>query len=562
MKKYMLDENRRNRIVAVGLLAVLTLMFVPWLGLTPFNTKGEPREAIVALSMLQSGNWILPVSFGVDIPYKPPFLAWCIALFSLPQGEVSEFTSRLPSALAAISLGMMTFCFVRRRMGGAMTGALSALVLVSSVEVWRAASACRVDMLLTAFIFGSMLVLWRWREEGYRSVPWVATLLMTCGVLTKGPVAMLLPCLAVGIFGLLRGERFMGLFLRLAAVGVCSLIVPALWYVTAYRMGGDEFLRLAMEENFGRMTGTMSYSSHEKGLWYNFVTPLLGMAPYTLLWLFGAAVVKYRMPTSVKETFRRLWNRMRRADSAKAFIIVSAVVVFVFYCFPRSKRSVYLLPIYPALAIATVEMLRMLIARRGNLVRVYSAIIGFVAVVAGGAALTLPLLPDGLLPKLLSSIKVSGLGRTIGVLALLGGIYLNWTLWMRRTVWCERTAIVVTLLVECSLSAAFLPGIMDNKSDLGFARQIEAAVPEGVVYTYVDEPLLRYYTVNFYLSDRLRRYEDELPTEGYMIVSEPDLTAWERNYGGIYEVEDVIVPDHRSCDRRQPVKLVRIYVKK
>ena len=58
------------------LLLVLIVTFVPWLGDTLFNTKGEPREALVAVTMLNSGDFILPESYGADIPYKPPFLAW------------------------------------------------------------------------------------------------------------------------------------------------------------------------------------------------------------------------------------------------------------------------------------------------------------------------------------------------------------------------------------------------------------------------------------------------------------------------------------------------------
>ena len=77
-------------------------MFLPWAGLTLFNSKGEPREAIVALSILESGNWILPVNYGGDIPYKPPFMAWVIAVLSavFNGGVVTEYLSRLPSMLA------------------------------------------------------------------------------------------------------------------------------------------------------------------------------------------------------------------------------------------------------------------------------------------------------------------------------------------------------------------------------------------------------------------------------------------------------------------------------
>ncbi len=42
-------ENKHARWL---LLIVLAALLLPWLGQTVFNTKGEPREAIVAMSML------------------------------------------------------------------------------------------------------------------------------------------------------------------------------------------------------------------------------------------------------------------------------------------------------------------------------------------------------------------------------------------------------------------------------------------------------------------------------------------------------------------------------
>ena len=95
-------SNRRLAYIAVTIIAVVALL--PFLGLTDFTTKGEPREAVVALSMLNDGNWILPVNNGGDIPYKPPFFHFCIALLSMFTGHVGEYTSRLPSALSLIAM--------------------------------------------------------------------------------------------------------------------------------------------------------------------------------------------------------------------------------------------------------------------------------------------------------------------------------------------------------------------------------------------------------------------------------------------------------------------------
>lgn len=74
-------------------------MMIPFLGLTDFNTKGEPREAVVAYTMLEHGNWILPINNGGNIPYKPPFFHWCIAFFSLNfylGDKIQQFDKVLP----------------------------------------------------------------------------------------------------------------------------------------------------------------------------------------------------------------------------------------------------------------------------------------------------------------------------------------------------------------------------------------------------------------------------------------------------------------------------------
>ena len=42
------------------LVAILVITFIPFLGEQLYATKGEPREAIVAVSMLQQDNWICP----------------------------------------------------------------------------------------------------------------------------------------------------------------------------------------------------------------------------------------------------------------------------------------------------------------------------------------------------------------------------------------------------------------------------------------------------------------------------------------------------------------------
>ena len=138
-------------------------------------------------------------------------------------------------------------------------------------------------MVLTALTVGALYCLYKWYEKGLKGIPWLAILLMSCGTLTKGPVGTIIPCLVVGIFLLLRGVNFFKAFLLLSAWAILSLILPFCWYVAAYQQGGEEFLALVMEENFGRMTNTMSYNSCVNPWHYNFVTLFAGYVPWTLL---------------------------------------------------------------------------------------------------------------------------------------------------------------------------------------------------------------------------------------------------------------------------------------
>ena len=125
-----MNEQNRNLLI---LLSICVLTIFPLLGLTDYNTKGEPREAIVAYSMLEHGNWILPRNYDGEIAFKPPFLHWSVAAVSTLCGEVSEYSSRVPSALALIIMAAAIYWFYARRKG-ATVGLLTAFVMLTCMS--------------------------------------------------------------------------------------------------------------------------------------------------------------------------------------------------------------------------------------------------------------------------------------------------------------------------------------------------------------------------------------------------------------------------------------------
>lgn len=512
------------------LLAVLIIMFIPWLGESLYNTKGEPRESIVAVSMLNTGNWILPVSFDYEIPYKPPFLAWCIALFSwLMGGEVTEFTSRIPSALACIFMAMASYTFFSRHRGSRFIGLITALVLVTAVEVWRAASSCRVDMLNTAFMVGAMYSMYNFFENRCRGgLPWLAILLMSCSFLTKGPVGVVLPCLVLGLYRLMVGDRFFPLSGRLFLAGTLSCVIPAIWYVAAYKQGGENFLSLVLEENFGRLTGSMSYESHENPWYYNILTVVSGMAPYTLLCVFALFSVRWCKPVR-KGWFRSIRSRVLSQNRVTLFAEVVAIIIFVFYCVPKSKRSVYLLPIYPMLAYFVTLLIEYLISNKKKSLKVYGWVISVTSIVV---SIVLIAAYTGIIPKLsgfseyginiviISTITVAIAVSCMLIYRLFKGSYKQKALW----------TIAATVALLTSVSCAALPPILSSKSDYPVAMEIRKDYPTEILYSFVDDTALRLYEINFYLGDRLRIFDKEyerenLPSEGFLLSNQEDEEA-------------------------------------
>lgn len=546
-----LDKNLSLLIV----LVVAVLMLLPFLGLTEFNTKGEPREAVVAVSMLKDGNWILPVNNGMDIPYKPPFFHYCIAVLSLLTGGVNEYTLRLPSALSLIAMTIGCFCFYRKRLSTNVAVA-SALLLLTSFEVHRAGASCRVDMMLTVFTVGALLLLYRWWERGSHGVPVLAVLCMSCATLTKGPVGFVLPCFVMGVFMLLRGEHFWKTCFKFVGFGLLSCILPLMWYVAAWIDGGQQFLDLVYEENIGRMTGTMSYESHEHSFPYNFFTLSTGWLPWTLLLIFSLFAKPWKA-LKWRKTGEKLRIRIMQIPPVKLFTWLSFLLVLFFYCIPSSKRSVYLLPCYPFMAVLIAQYIEWLwTSNHHRVLRVYVCVIAAIAIIltAVYGVVHLGLVPDSIFHgkhaneniAILHALRDTKLDFTSFVLMLMpfvtavDSLFLTYRKAMRDKkrvmAYCLFMPLVVLMM---ALDGVYLPTILNTKSLRPMANYIQRTFPNEPVYQYVEGSVMHFFGADFYLGDTIDQFEKPVhtrvgdktvvekktPSKGVLVVSEQQFKA-------------------------------------
>ncbi|MCD8136840.1 MAG: glycosyltransferase family 39 protein, partial [Parabacteroides gordonii] len=334
--QYLYLQKPVTMVIIICIISVL-----PWIGLGDFSTKGEPREASVAISMLESGNWILPQVYANEFAYKPPMAHWLMAVFSYPQGYVSEFTARLPSTIAFIFLIGCTLIFFGRRIKF-QQAFIATLLLLTCIEIHRAAMTTRVDMLLTTFIVIGLYQLFRWEDRlELKGLPIIIPVLLGCAVLTKGPVGLILPLFAFGAYLLmLRRYSLLTIFKSLLYIGVSSMFLPLLWYIAAWKQGGDQFLDVVLAENFGRFfhpdTPEINYNlGHENGVWYNFMTLAAGFIPWTIFFFFSLFGLKWQKSNqSLKEILKDSWNRILSMEKEKLFSLVALVCIIFFYSIP------------------------------------------------------------------------------------------------------------------------------------------------------------------------------------------------------------------------------------
>jgi 4-amino-4-deoxy-L-arabinose transferase-like glycosyltransferase len=328
----------RSHLLRAGLLLTLTVvLYFVALGREPFHGSGEPREAVEVQEEISRGDWILPMRNGIELPSKPPLFHWLAGLSALAQGRVDEWTVRLPSAVLATLAVLALYVFAAWRWDVG-TAVYAAAALATSFEWMRAARSARVDMTLNAFLVGALIAFGGIADA--EQPPTGGTLLFALCVgmaaLAKGPLALIVPMLVAVAYLGMRGRLGRWCAPRTVLLLAPAVAIPTCWYLLAIWKGGEAFVhKQILVENlqtFVEWTGDPGTPKHS---FLYFVPALLaGFTPWSPVLLFAAA---------------RLWTmRGNLQRQGLLYPLVWFGVVFVFFTVAAGKRSVYLLPAYPA----------------------------------------------------------------------------------------------------------------------------------------------------------------------------------------------------------------------
>jgi len=316
------------------------------LGVRPLMPVDETRYLAIAWDMWLNGNYLVPHLNGAPYSHKPPLLFWLMTagwhLFG-----VNEWSSRLVAPLfglatMGLSWRLALALWPERQNAAAMTP----LFLFGAVFWTLFTTLTMFDMMLAAFTVLALIgIVEAMRDGGWRGFA-LAGFAIGLGILAKGP-AILLHILPVALAApYWRGALTLSApteWWRWYAGVFCALVlgiaIGLAWAVPAGISGGEDYREaIFWGQSAGRIVKSFAHS--RAWWWYLVVFPVL-----VLPWL----------------AWPPLWRAARRSvyrdDAGLRLCLIWFSSAFVVFSVISGKQLHYLLPEFPALALAAARLL-------------------------------------------------------------------------------------------------------------------------------------------------------------------------------------------------------------
>ena len=513
-----MSRGERLLLVLLGLA-----LFLPGIGARDLWNPDEPRYAEVAREMRVDGEWLVPHLNGRVYSEKPPLQFWAIAAASFLTGGVDEVSTRLPAVVAAVVTLLLLFGMAQRLFDHRVAW-WSALIFGSAAKVLWQGRIGQIDMLLVALVTAAMACFVRGLTEerpGFYRLFFVCAGLAT---LAKGPVGLLPPLLAVVAWALATGRRDVLSAMRIpTGLAIWAAVVLA-WLVPAIAVTGRGYFdTIVLRQNITRYAEPW----HHFQPWYYYLTVIPGdFFPWSFF-----------LPGALWIGWKRVFGPARRGGQlALAWLLVT----LVFFSLSPAKRTVYILTMYPAMALLVAVALaeiesswprfrRFLTVPAALLALVATAlpIAGYVVVrydpqrIASALEDVAPVGP-GLLPLLLALGVLLAATAQVALLAARRG----------RTRALVQAWALGMALVAIAATVAVLPRFDVIKSARALAGRLVALAAPGEPYAIwprLDAPYVFYsrrYAVELAGEDDLAAFLAR-PGRVWLLASKPDLAKRE-----------------------------------
>jgi 4-amino-4-deoxy-L-arabinose transferase-like glycosyltransferase len=341
----------------------------------------EPRFALAAKQMVESGNWLIPHRGSEIYADKPPtFMALEAAMYSVFGNWRIAFL--LPSLLAGLGTLLLVYDLARR-LWGQRSGLFAAGALLVTFQFVYQVKRAQIDpaemFLISAANYGLLrhfLLGPNWRMY------WFGCFAAGLGVITKGVGIIALLLALPYIYARFTHWEFAAITrnsaLRWFGGAIAFLAAIALWLVPlAIAVGlspAPDYAAYLHDILFKQTAARYAQSwDHPQPVWYFVGVILSGWAPLWLTW-FG--------------TIPAWWRSLKARDARYLLPLAWVLLVLVFFSIPHGKRDMYILPALPMVALCSGPILGEILQRRwARIVALaITAILGMICLAGGGYA--------------------------------------------------------------------------------------------------------------------------------------------------------------------------------
>jgi 4-amino-4-deoxy-L-arabinose transferase-like glycosyltransferase len=366
-----------GRQTSVPLLLALPV-FVICLGANAIWDANEAFYVETPRQMVLSGDYTTPVFNDAPRLNKPVLSYWIVAgLYHL--FGISVTTERVGIALGAFGIIAATF-LIGRAMRSTAVGVLAALIMATAPRVVMFARRIFIDVYVSLFMALALacFVLAE-RHPGRRR--WFLGGMYAAigfGALTKGPVAIVLPAAAIGLWLLVerRLADVRRLMLLPGALIVLAILAPwGLAMQTAH--GWAPLVNFIGIENLDRFAESVS---GDRPFWF-YAPVLLGdLFPWAPLVLVPIVATAWR---------RRGADEDAASASIRRLLWLWVVVITGAFSLSASKQDLYIFPVMPAVAVLIADALAGPAPARHAWIRPLLGVIGGACLVFGLGAMWL-----------------------------------------------------------------------------------------------------------------------------------------------------------------------------
>ena len=452
------------------------------------NTIWDANEAFYVdtpRQMIRSGDYLNPVFNGAPRMNKPVLSYWVVAGLYQVFGT-SVTVERFGIALGALGILLATY-LCGRALRSSTTGWLAVLIVATSPQFVMFSRRIFIDIWVTMFMALTIACFLLAETQPVRRRLWLAAMYAAIGlgVLTKGPVALVFPAAAIGVW-LLVERRFSDikrLWIVPGALIVLAINLP--WWWAIYSQHGVEPIRAFwLGENVGRFTESMQPG--ERDIFFYVPVVIGDLFPWSLFVLAG-----------LLSGAAAFWQR---SQAIQRFLTIWVVLIVGVFSFSQTKQDLYVFPIVPALAALAAEAIMSGLAG-GARVRALLAGTSVLLLIAGAGIVRL-------FGAFAPSHHIGG-ATAMGAALVFGALAVALLAWQRRMVPAVLVLAGALVVANYFFVLVSLPAVEEFKPVAPMVRTIQARTqpdkPPPVVahYTtslpsfvyYLDRPVEAYFSL-------------------------------------------------------------------